>query len=275
MLVPASGVLAADPPDKPGKTETSSSSHANATDGVDFFAAMSSGDLDVKFIPRDSRRAQVLIKNTTDQPLSVKLPEAFAALPVLAQANGVGGNAGGNRTTGTGNTNNKNQSVGGGMGGGYGGGGMAGGAFSVPPERVVKLQVAVVCLEYGKPDPNPHVPYTIVPVEKYTSDGEVQEVCRLLGDAKVDQRTAQIAAWHLANHMSWDDLADLKVFPHFPQYTRLVFSADEIHEAMGIVDQAIKLADARKPSGTASGTAASSEKSSSASAGISSDGAAR
>ena len=193
--------------------------------------------------------------------MSVKLPDAFVGIPVLAQAAGAAGNGNGNRNTSTNNNKSQNQSVGGGMGG------QVGGAFSVPPERVVKLQVAVVCLNYGKPDPSPHVPYTIVPAATYTSDPEVQEVCRMLGDGQMDQRTAQIAAWHLANHMSWDELADLKVFPHFPQYTRPYFSADEIHDAMGIVTLAIKQADSRQePSSTA--ISASSATSSAGSTGL-------
>jgi len=83
-----------------------------------------------------------------------------------------------------------------------------------------------------------------VPAEKYITDPKVKEVCKMLGDGKVDQRTAQIAAWHLANHMTWDDLAGLKTFPHLPQYSQPVFSSDEITEAVNIVDQAIKAVDA-------------------------------
>ncbi|HEX3999850.1 MAG TPA: hypothetical protein VHX65_14970 [Pirellulales bacterium] len=246
MLLPAARLLADD----------SASSGSNATNGsgTDFFAAIQSGDLTATIIPHDSRRAQVILKNNTDQPLTVKLPDAFVAMPVVAQAAGLGGNnAGGNNRNTTTNNNNKNQTVGGGMGGM--GGGAGGGMFSIPPERVVKLQLPVVCLEYGKAEPSAHVPYTIVPAEKYTSDPELQEVCRQLGDSRLDQRAAQAAAWHVANHMSWDDLASLKTFPHFPQYSRPYFSGDEIHQAMAIVDQAIKAADARKTSGSAASAA--------------------
>jgi hypothetical protein len=247
MLAPAAGVLAADPSDT---SDASASSATNASTGVDLFAAIRSGDLDVKFIPRDSRRAQVLIKNNTDQPLNVTLPDAFVGMPVLAQA---AGGAGGNRATTT-NTNKQNQSVGGGMGGGQ-----AGGAFSVPPEKVVKVQVDVVCLNYGSPEPNARIPYTIEPAEKYTTDPEVQELCRMLGDGKLDQRAAQAAAWHLANHMTWEELADLKLNSHLPQqYVRPYFTADEINKAMGIVGQAIKAADARKQKDTIAATSSAS-----------------
>ncbi len=128
--------------------------------------------------------------------------------------------------------------------------------FDIPPERVVKMQVPVVCLEYGKAEPNAHVPYKMEPADKYTSNGEVQAVCKLLGEGKLDQHAAQAAAWHVANHMSWDDLANMKVFPHFPQYTRPYFSPTELREAVVIVDRAIKLADAKKAGGSSASSVA-------------------
>jgi hypothetical protein len=260
MIVVAARAFAADAPAAaPAGAASATDGSASATAGVDFFAAIQDGDLDVKFIARNSRKAQVVIKNTTDQPLTVKLPEAFAAIPVLAQQAGAAG--AGNRSTTTGN-NNKNQGLGGGMGGyggGMGGGGGGfGGAASLAPDKTVKIQLDVVCLDYGKPDPSPYVSYTIVPAEKYITDPKVKEVCKMLGDGKVDQRTAQIAAWHLANHLTWDELAGLKTFPHLPQYSQPVFSTDEITEAVQIVDQAIKAVDAgQKQPATATTTPSS------------------
>ena len=99
---------------------------------VDLFDAMTSGQLDVKFVAKNSHDGRLLIKNNTGQPLSVKLPEAFAAVPVLAQ-NAAGGAVGGTRSNRSSNQNNQNQSLGGGLGGGgYGGNrGGVGGAFDV------------------------------------------------------------------------------------------------------------------------------------------------
>ncbi len=227
---------------------------------------MKSGDLDVKFFPRNSREAQILIKNNTDQPLTVKLPDAFAGVPVLAQAVGANGAQGNTRNTNT--NNNKNQGVGGGGGGGFGGaGGQGGGAFNVPPEKVIKVKVAVVCLDHGKDEPNAHIPYEIKPIESYCSDPEIRELCILLGTGQVDQRSAQVAAWHFANHMTWDELANLKRFPHLPAYTTPYFSSDEIRTAMVAGDQAAKMADAEKlltPPNSASHSAASASAGSAA-----------
>ncbi|MBM4000931.1 MAG: hypothetical protein FJ297_15570, partial [Planctomycetes bacterium] len=82
---------------------------------VDLFEGMESGELEVRFIPRDAREANVLFVNKTGQPVTIKLPDAFAGVPVLRQA--IGGGIGGGGLGGMG---------GGGMGGG-GMGGMGGG----------------------------------------------------------------------------------------------------------------------------------------------------
>jgi len=57
---------------------------------VELFAAMASGALDVKVIPKNSKSATVLIENKSDGPVRVQLPEAFAGVPVLGQI-GLGG----------------------------------------------------------------------------------------------------------------------------------------------------------------------------------------
>jgi hypothetical protein len=227
---------------------------------VDLFDGMKSGDLDVKFFPRNSREAQILIKNNTDQPLTVQLPDAFAGVPVLAQAAGAGAGAGTRTTT---NKSNQNQGLGGGGGLGGIGGQQGGGAFNVPPEKVIKVKLAVVCLDHGKDEPNAHIPYEIRAIETYNGDPELRELCILLGSGQIDQRSAQAAAWHLANHMTWDELADMKRFPHLPAYTKPYFSADEIRSAMLASDQATKMADVRKTLAPNSGSSSASSASAS------------
>src|SRR4051812_40574247 len=76
-----------------GADRTPSKLNAADAQSVGLFEGMNSGDLKVKFIPKNDREGQILIENTTKQPLSVKLPSAFAGVPVLAQI-GVGGGGG-------------------------------------------------------------------------------------------------------------------------------------------------------------------------------------
>jgi hypothetical protein len=235
---------------------------------VDLFDAMKSGDIDVKFIAKNSREGQLLVTNKTDQPLTVKLPDAFAAVPVLAQAAG-GGGAGNKKSYGGSSNkgNNQNQGVGGGgggIGGGIGGGGGGGGgAFDVAPEKLAKIKLDTVCLEHGKKEPAANVPYEIRPIDTFTSDPKVQELCKLLGTGELSQHAAQAAAWHLANHMTWEQLTDKKTH-HLLGGDEIYFSAADIRAAMQITDRATKMADAResgsKSTPSSDTTAASSAK---------------
>lgn len=227
---------------------------------VDLFDAMKGGDIDVKFIAKNSREGQLLVKNKTDQPLTIKLPDAFAAVPVLAQAAaGAGGNRGGNRSYGGGNNQSQNQGIGG--GGGFGGGGIGGGggrgggggAFDVAPEKVAKIKLETVCLEHGKKEPSASVPYEIRPIDTFTSDPKVQELCKLLGAGELNQHAAQAAAWHLANHMTWEQLTDKKTH-HLLGGDTIYFSAADIRSAMQITDRAIKMAEGRASDSKATAT---------------------
>jgi len=199
---------------------------------VEMFGAIDKGQIEVKLIPRDSKLAQVLIENKTDKPLNVKLPEAFAGVPVLAQ---IGGN----------NRNNRNNQGNQGLGGGMGGMGMGGmGMFNVPPEKVGKFKVTTVCLEHGKAEPRPAMAYEIRPIEDFTDKTEVHELCRMLGTGQVDQRAAQVAAWHLNNEMSFQELAAKRI--EFANGTsRPYFSPRELYAGMQFSAMATKLAEKR------------------------------
>jgi hypothetical protein len=252
-------------------TSDKSSSRTTAAEkrSVDLFDGLKSGELDVKFVAKNSHDGRLLIKNNTDQPLSVKLPDAFAGVPVLAQ--NVGAASGNRSSRSSSGQNSQNQSVGGGGGGGLGGGGGigggrgggGGGAFDVAPEKVAKITVQTVCLEHGKKEPTAAITYKIEPITTYTSDPNVQELCKLVGTGDVSQRAAQAAAWHLANHMSWEELIDKKTH-HLLGGNEIYFTAADIHSAMQITDRAIKMADsrehARSPMSAAGTTTASAGK---------------
>jgi hypothetical protein len=249
-----------------GKDDSASAAASDAAASnrtpVDLFDAMKDGEIEVKFIAKSSREGELLVKNKSAQPLTVKLPDAFAAVPVLAQAVAAGGAAGagrGNRSNN--NNNNQNQGVGGG-GGGFGGGG-GGGAFDVAPEKVAKIKLETVCLEHGKKEPTAIVPYEIRPIETFTNDPEVQELCKLVGTGELSQHAAQAAAWHLANHMTWEQLMDKKIH-HLVGGNEVYFSPAEIRAAMQITDRAMKMAEAREHGSSSTSsldtTAASSGK---------------
>jgi hypothetical protein len=212
LLVCAGSALAGGPEAKRRAKEA----EPPAAQRVEMFAAMDAGQIEVDFIPQSAKSARVFVKNLTKQPLAVEMPEAFAAVPVLAQFGGGGGIGGGGIGGGGGafGGGGGSQGVGGGFGGGGGGfggggggGGFGGGAFNVPPEKVGQIRVACVCLEHGKPDPRPAIPYEIRPVSALSSDPKVAALLKMLGNGEIPQPAAQAAAWHLANGMSWDELA--------------------------------------------------------------------
>jgi hypothetical protein len=210
---------------------------------VEMFAAIEAQEIDVKLIPKDSTQSKVIIKNNTKKPLSVKLPDAFAGVPVLAQIGGVGGLGGGGR----GGNSSANQSMGGGMmgggmmGGGMMGGGMMGGGggmFSVAPEQVAQFKVATVCLEHGKKEPRSGVPYKIVPIEEFTTTPGVKELLTALGNGRLNQRATQAAAWHLANNMSWQQLAAKRIV-HLDGTSEQWFSWQELRAGMHLATAAL------------------------------------
>src|SRR5688500_5239766 len=97
------------------KTGRRSTSKAEAANQVELFEAEKAGEIEIRVIAKDSTVGNVLIKNKTGKPLSIKLPDAFVGIPVAAQFGG-GGFGGGGMGGGMGG-------MGGGMGG-MGGGGM-------------------------------------------------------------------------------------------------------------------------------------------------------
>ncbi|WP_145081134.1 hypothetical protein [Aureliella helgolandensis] len=210
-------------------------------EAMELFQAIDAGKVEVQFIPKDASQATVIIRNKGKEPLNVELPRAFGAVHVVGQfgggmggmgggmggmGGGMGGMGGGMGGMGGGMGGGGGQGMGGGMGGmgggmggmgggmgGMGGGmggmgGMGGGGmFRVEPDKAAKLKVPCVCLEHGKIDPNPRMKYKIVPIEQINNDPKVTKLCELLGAGKVPQNTAQAAAWHMANGLSWDELS--------------------------------------------------------------------
>jgi hypothetical protein len=212
-----------------------------AAETVEMFAAMEKGDISVQLIPKDSTESQILIKNKTKKPLNVKLPDAFAGVPALAQFGGGNGGGGGRHSGGSSRSNSNNsggnQGTGGGMGGMMGGMGMG----NIPPEKVGKFKVPTVCLDHGKAEPRAAVPYVIKPIESYSSKPGVRELCQMLGTGQLSQRAAQAAAWHLNNDMSWQELAAKRV-KHLSGPSTPYFTTAEIQAGMQIATSAIRAA---------------------------------
>jgi hypothetical protein len=196
---------------------------------IGLFEAQAAGQLGVKLIPHDSTAGTVILTNRTAAPLTINLPAAFAALPVLAQ---FGGGRGAGFGANSGASGGGTQVLGGSInGGGNRLGNVGGGPFSIPPDRVVKLKFAAVCLEHGKPEPTPRVAYDLVPIEDVTSDDKVVELVEMLGRGQINQRAAQAAAWHFANGKTWQQLANIIGVRHISGATEPYFSSNDLSKA--------------------------------------------
>lgn len=232
IMLPASVISAAERSIKRGPYNPEDAS-------VEMFEAIAAKQIAVKLIQKDSAEARVFIENKTNQPLNVRLPEAFVGVPVLAQFGGGFGAQGGFGGGGGGG----NQTTGGGFGGGGGGlGGAGGGAganfFNVPAERVGEIKLTTVCLEHGKDDPRPAITYDLKPVTAFSDKPEVYEICKLVGEGAYPQRVLQAAAWHISNDMSFQELAAKQInrlngvsYPYF--HPKEVMAASQVAAIAG------------------------------------------
>lgn len=175
-----------------GRTPSIASTASDLPQVQDVLAAEAEGLVAVRFIPNDSRSAQVIVTNTSKRPLTLRLPEAFVGVPVLAQLPGGGAPPGVPQP----------------VGGGQPAMGMPGGGpFSLPPEKVRRFRVPTVCLEHGRREPAPRIPYVMKPLEAQGGDPRIGDVLMSLSSGHVSQKAAQAAAWHVANGLSWERLA--------------------------------------------------------------------
>ena len=239
------------------KTASDSKTVAVSNEPVDLFQAIDEKTVDVKFLAKNDHDARVLIKNNTKQPVTLKMPSAFAGVP-LAQFGGGGGGRGGGGLGGGGRGGGGGggggqQSVGGGGLGGGGGGGLGGGGgggggggfFSVPPEETAKLDVEVVCLDHGLRTPNASSAYKLVPAEEFLENKpEVVELLAAFGRGELQHQAVQAAAWHLNSDVPWDQLAaklqGTRRSINRPPY----FTRQEIQAGMAYANEAQRLAEA-------------------------------
>jgi hypothetical protein len=221
---------------------------------VEVFSALEKGQIEVQLIARDPARANLLVRNKTDKPLNIVLPAAFAAVPVLAQLQNdliandrnrndsrlpqpLGVVPGMNNWPGPPVMNVPGRNVGApNVPPGF--------WFNVAPEKVGKLKLTSVCLEYGRPNPGPRFKYQIKPIQSVTDKPEVAELCAMLSRGEIGQRAAQLAAWHLNNDISWQKLASMR--QKLPIGSRPVYTRRELRAGQEAAEKAVKLAEQRR-----------------------------
>jgi len=82
------------------------------------------------------------------------------------------------------------------------------------------------------------VNYELVPIEQVTRDPSVIATVQMLSRGEIDQASAQAAAWHLANGLTWQQLAEKIGAKHLDGSTERYFSSDELVRASQVVIEA-------------------------------------
>ena len=217
---------------------------------VELFAALEAKQIEVTVIPEDATRLTIQVANQQDTPLTIRLPDAVAAVPVLAQLRpplGAGAPFGQGLPFGPGAANNRpggNQPAQGlgaplgqmGRNNMFPGGLLPGGLMNVLPGKIVRQKLPCVCLDFGKPNPQPHIPYRLERLENVQDEPAVRDLLLVLGRGGSPHRSVQLAIWHTANSMSWEQLARV---PHVQANgtKRPQFSPTELEQAQRLVKQ--------------------------------------
>jgi hypothetical protein len=231
--------------------EPRSRARATPPETHELLQAEKDGLVGVKYIHNDSRSAQIVVTNRSDRPLTLRLPEVFAGVPVLAQMGGGGmagfGAAGAGAAPQT-SGGAAPQQAGMGIGGAQGGG-----MFSLPPEKTRVVKVTTVCLEHGKPEPSPLRSYKLVELDSYSADPRLEQLMQSIGKGEVSQKVAQAAAWHIANGLTWQQLAAEKIDHAGGVPDEPFFTPAELQAAFRVVEIVTKRAEAGA-TGSASGS---------------------
>ena len=215
-----------------GAAEPAKSDEASAAlvGVVPMFDGMETGTLEARLIMKDAMRGKLIVKNVTDEDVTVAIPVAYGGKHTSAQfgggglgGGGLGGGGGGGQTTGGG---------GGGLGGGgFGGGGLGGdpgGFFSISAGKSLSVPYKSVCLEHGKPEPKSYMAYTPVPLDDVAENETLKAFIRGVADSRQSTPAMQAAAWHLTG-MSWAELAAKKYdragLPDTPYFSRAQLQA--------------------------------------------------
>ncbi|HCK71991.1 MAG TPA: hypothetical protein DHW38_10480, partial [Planctomycetaceae bacterium] len=137
----------------------------------------------------------------------------------------------------------------GGMGGG---GGMMGGFQNIDPGKVNRFKCTTVCLEHGKKEPHARAKYDIVPLNQFTDDKNVAEICYMLGFSGINQNAAQAAAWHFTDEMSWEELANKIGAEHLNGTVDPYFQPQQLRWGFAIASEAQRRAHLRAEARTKS-----------------------
>lgn len=178
---------------------------------VDWYDALDQGTIAIELTAHDYSNLTIRVRNQTDEPIIVGLPWLFVAVPKGREAAREEGSLAGGYD---------HQTLGGSMLGlatnrreahQAGELGEVQLTLELGARRVARRKLDVFCLEFGKPDPTPQIPYEMRRYELLGADSRVADVLKLHAARQTPQRVAQLAIWHLANRVAWENLARVPV----------------------------------------------------------------
>lgn len=229
--------------------------HDPAAPVVELFDGIEDGTLEVRVVPRNEFLARVYVTNTTDTPKTVELPKAVVGVHVLKQIFGQQGIPGIGTGNGLGNQLGSQTGSGQDIGGNLQSSGTNGqfpfsngtgsNFFSIPPESIVELKLNSVCLNHGNPTPQSKMTYELRRVEERVESPALRQLLAGYNPKRIDRKIMQAAAWHLANDISWQELARKQV-TSIGLRPRPFIALPQLQVAMKLVEAAEKNTKAEK-----------------------------
>lgn len=196
---------------------------------VKLFEGLKCGAISVKVVPNGAKGGSLFLTNQTQEPLTVQMPQSFVGVPVKAQfgtfgagqgtsqfgqnsgiGNGAGNNMGaaaGTQAIGGSTGSNLSGATGTGINGSSSSNPFPQGFFSIPADKTLRVPYTSVCLNHGLNEPTSRAHMELMAVEDYTSDPVLQALINQIGSGEQHVRTLQAAVWHVANGISWQELA--------------------------------------------------------------------
>ena len=216
-----------------------------AASAVDLLSPEAQEKLRVRVVPQDEFQSRIVIENRTDEPITVRLPKAVAAVhtvpkpeadpvprirtanPPEAEDEQTKGNA--QAVVGTFGPMN-------GQANGFPHQSAEGNAFTIPARGKVMIALHSACAEHGKRPPIARMTYQLKPLDKQVENETLREIIQAYDPAKTDSLAFQAVVWHLANEMSWEDLAQktIKTAGGLQPY----FTRDQLIQAQQLLDKA-------------------------------------
>lgn len=213
-------------------------------DAVELLSQEAREKLRVQVIPQNETRSRVVIENLTEDPLTVRLPKAVAAVHAVSKPD-----ANPQPRVRTGDLEPEDDPATGngqavvGTFGPMDGPANAfpheteeGHAFTIPGKRKVMIALHSACAEHGKRPPISRMTYELKTLDKQVENKTLQRIIQGYDPLSTDPRAFQAIVWHLENGLSWEDLAQktIKTAGQVEPY----FTRSQLIEAQKLLERA-------------------------------------